>query len=213
MSICLTGSHRSGKTTLARAFAQYEGIPFVQTTASAVFESLGLSPSETLTMSKRLLVQRKILEEFERLYRSAKSRVFITDRSPIDLIGYTMVEIGQKPIGAKNERELYKYIDDCIDVLNRHFSTIVIVSPAIPLVAEEGKASLSKPFIDHLAYVLEGVCAMPNITAGTFRIPRKMIDLSDRVQSLSLLVDNQLKSYQENITYLGEQEGKPVVFH
>ena len=42
--IGLVGSHRTGKTTLARAFAEDSGIPFVETSTAEVFRRLGYDP-------------------------------------------------------------------------------------------------------------------------------------------------------------------------
>jgi len=213
MSLGLSGSHRTGKSTLARAFAEYEGIPFVQTTASAVFKAMGVSPSETLPMGKRLEVQRRILDEFDRLYSNAGAQLFVTDRTPIDLMAYTMVEIGQAMLTPKDERALYDYTDDCMQVLNRHFSTVVLVSPAIPLIAEEGKASLSRPFIDHLALVIEGLCLMPQVAPKVYRIPRFQVDIADRVESLCSIVEKRAVEHAAKMKLTEEYTGQPVIYH
>ena len=66
--IGLSGAHRTGKSSLARAFAEKHGIPFVETSASQVFKDLGVDPAATHDFSTRLTVQEEILKRFDAMY-------------------------------------------------------------------------------------------------------------------------------------------------
>ncbi|WP_323016375.1 AAA family ATPase [Castellaniella sp.] len=213
MSFGLSGPHRSGKTTLAKAFAEHEDIPLVQTTASGVFARLGLSPSETLSFEKRITVQRHILDAFDAQWGAVAGGVFISDRTPIDMMAYTMVEIGQEPIGASNEAELTRYLKDCRNVLSMRFSTVVLLGSGIPIVDAPGKASLSRPFIDHLSMVIDGLCVMPGITPAVFRIDPSETGLAERVQALSEIIDDQFAAQESGAKDAAKLLGAPLTFH
>lgn len=57
----LSGAHRTGKTTLAQAFAKEQDINFLQTSATAVFKAAGLNPAGHLTIEQRIAVQEAML--------------------------------------------------------------------------------------------------------------------------------------------------------
>ena len=213
MTIALSGSHRTGKTTLARAYAEREGIPFVQTTTSKVFEQMGLNPAVTQPLSKRIEVQQRILDTLDKQYAGAGQGMFIADRSPLDCIGYTMVELGQGKMTIKNEKLLSAYFADCIACANQHFSIIAVVRPAIAAVNEPGKASLGKHYIDHLATIINGLATRSDLQARTFSIPLGAITVPQRVEALGKIVDKAIRDHRANLDLAEQYTGEAVVYH
>jgi hypothetical protein len=186
IAIGLCGSHRTGKTTLAKEVARKTGLQFIQTSTSAVFSKNGLNPSEPMDSDTRIWIQNKVVSAAEEVWDAA-SGGFITDRTPIDMMAYTLADID----GASTVDffALEKYLDHCFQVTDRIFSHLVILQPAIPLVHEEGKAALNKAYIEHLNILMQGLCCDDRIHCKNNIIPRHIIPLEERVSWISKILD------------------------
>lgn len=174
------GAHRVGKTTLAQATSQAAGIPFLQTHTSHLFIQRGLDPAKPMPFATRLAIQRDILEAGEAVWSSV-SGPFLSDRTPLDMAAYTLADVqGTTELDAP---ALLRYLNDCLDTTNRLFSTMLVVPPGIPLVAEAGKAALHTAYIEHIHTLVVGLCYDPRITARVFQLDRSILSLNDRVKT------------------------------
>lgn len=190
MSIGLVGAQRVGKTTLARAFSQAEGVRFVQTNTTGVFERLGLDPRAEYPFDKRLEIQWRILEALEQSYAEVGLHdPFITDRTPIDLMTYTLADIQRSTLSDGQSDELVKYMRQCFQVANERLGVIVLVQPGIPLVEELGKAQANLGFMEHFNALARGLLASEQLTSEDFFIPRHVTNLSTRVEAIRRAVD------------------------
>ena len=174
----MCGSHRTGKTTLARLIAEQTGMEFVQTTTSEVFAQNGLHPSEPMEFSTRIWIQHKVVEAAEKVWQDA-SGPFISDRTPIDMMAYTLADIQGKT--ELDFTALEEYLDHCFAVTNRFFPELVVVQPAIPLVHEEGKAALNLAYMEHLNFLVQGLCHDERLYGHVTVIPRNIISLDERI--------------------------------
>ena len=187
--IGLSGAQRCGKTTLARAFAEKNELEFVETSASTVFKSLGLDPAVTYDFATRLTVQEAILETFEVAYAEHSTKdSAITDRTPLDLMAYTLAEAIGDVVSAAEQSRLEKYIERCFEVINKRFSTLVVVQPGLPLVAEEGKAALNPGYIEHLNSLILGLSVDERVFAAHFYLPRHILSLDGRIAAVEYAV-------------------------
>ena len=186
-AIGLTGAHRTGKTTLAREFAKNTGVPFVETNASEIFAKMGMDPSSEYPIAQRLDVQERILAEFADKWKSAiaNGNGFITDRTPLDMIAYTLANIGSgEELSPSLENRLENYIQSCFDIVNYTFDFVVVVLPGIKAVHEEGKARASYACIEHIATLIMGLVVSEKIIIPNFYIPRGETDLDGRIEIL-----------------------------
>jgi predicted ATPase len=184
LSIGLTGSHRTGKTTLAKAFAEKFEMHLCVTSASHVFQTLGYSPQVDYPIDIRLDIQEAILAVFAIQYKEASiasGRSFITDRTPIDLMAYTLADIGRQKMTEEQEMRLKRYIRACIDLCNVYFSVLVVVQPGIEIVADETKAPTGYGYIEHISQIIMGLTVSEKITASHFYIPARITGLKERV--------------------------------
>lgn len=190
MSLCgLLGPHRSGKSTLAKAFSDKFDVSFVETSVSAIFKELGLSASNTPTFSERLRIQELILDRVNAIYESVDCAILtITDRTPIDMLAYTLSEAIGNVVCPEDQVRLARYAQRCFEVTNRHFCVLLLVQPGIPIVAAEGKAALNMAYMEHLSSLMFGLMMDERCSVPHYFIRRSMLDLNERVKA----VDNAL---------------------
>jgi hypothetical protein len=181
MNIGVCGSHRTGKTTLAEAISQKAGMPFLKTVTSEVFQQCGLDPSKPMDFKKRLWIQHKILDVAENIWQ-AEDAQFITDRTPVDMMAYTLADI--QGTTEVNFDELEGYLARCIDVTNTFFALLVLVQPGIPLMHEEGKAALNEGYLEHLNYMILGLCNDDRVRGTFVYLHRAMTSLGERVDTV-----------------------------
>jgi hypothetical protein len=181
MNIGVCGSHRTGKTTLAEAFSQRTGMPFLKTVTSKVFQQYGINPSMPMDFKKRLGIQHKILDAAEKIWKAEEAQ-FITDRTPLDMMAYTLADI--QGTTEVNFDELEGYLARCIDVTNTFFALLVLVQPGIPLMHEEGKAALNEGYLEHLNYMILGLCNDDRVKGTFLYLHRTMTSLDDRVEAV-----------------------------
>jgi predicted ATPase len=184
--IGLSGTQRTGKTTLARAFAEKQDIPVVLTTASGVYHSLGLDPARDYPIHIRLGAQEAVLLAFEKQYAAAtaKTPLFITDRTPLDLASYMLADVQRSTFATDTGVALLvtDYVERCFASLNRWFSTVLLVQPGISTVNEEGKALACPAFMEHQNSLLRGLLADERSKVRGFVIGRQFTGLDDRVK-------------------------------
>ncbi|WP_432263113.1 AAA family ATPase [Cupriavidus sp. TMH.W2] len=178
-AIGLCGPHRTGKTTLAKAFAADANIPFLVTSTSTVFARHGLDPAAPMDFGTRLFIQDKVLDAAVEVWRDAGAEQWITDRTPLDMLMYTLADIQG---GTEAEPAVVaKYAARCFQATADIFDRLVLVQPGIPLAHEPGKAALNPAFIEHLSALLLGLCHSEENSVPVRVIPRMVLDLSERV--------------------------------
>ena len=177
----LCGAHRTGKTTLAIAISTDLNLPFVRTTTSQVFAQLGLDPAEPMDFQTRLFVQNHVLDAAEQVWQNSATP-FVSDRTPIDMIAYTLGDIQ-----GKTEVDfdlLSQYIDRCFSSTNQFFQNLAIIQPGISLVYEEGKAALNAAYIEHINVLVIGLCSDRRLKTNVFCNARNAIDLETRILNI-----------------------------
>lgn len=184
MTVGLCGGHRTGKSTLSRAYAKRHKWSVAETSVSQIFKELGHSPSDTFDFKTRLTIQEQILIRLNEFYRNAAGARVIADRTPIDMLAYTMAEAIGDAVLPEDQRRFIRYANDCFDVTNMWFSCIIVVQPGIPLVHEEGKAALNGAYVEHLNALMMGLCNDQRLKVPHFYIPKNRIDLEERIQSV-----------------------------
>ncbi|MFP3983721.1 MAG: AAA family ATPase [Desulfurivibrionaceae bacterium] len=184
--IGLCGSHRTGKTTLAAKIAEKSKLPFIKTATSQVFARNGLDPAERLDFASRIRIQHEILREAEKDWDKAE-HAFVTDRTPIDMMAYTMVDI----VGTSKVEfsELQRYFDRCYSITNRFFSCLFFLEPGIPIIYEKGKAALNRSYIEHLNVLMKGFILDDRLERPVRMIPKEILALEER----AAWVDESLK--------------------
>lgn len=212
LSLC--GSHRTGKTTLAMAFAKENDIPFVQTSGSEVFEILGKDPKAEYPIEERIAIQEAILYAFERQYEDARSRapVFIADRCPIDLASYMMADIQRSTLVAEPALAVMvnDYVRRCVESTSQWFSTVILVQPGIELVEAPGKAPACPAFIEHMNLLQTGLLLDERLLSRHYLIPKRYLTIEDRVRCVQGAV---LHALEANMLLQKQRKDAGILLH
>lgn len=180
MSMSLSGPHRTGKSTLAKLFAEENGFTFVQSNASQIFRDMGFSVDQNLTFDQRMTLQERIFDDHIDAIKAANNP-WITDRSTLDFAVYLMAEWGKFAIGEDDNR-LLAYVEKCINVASWTYPIMVMIDPGIPYVEEEGKPRPSKSFQEMYHRLLLGLFQHPNLIMPKWRL--YTLDLDTRLKTL-----------------------------
>jgi hypothetical protein len=181
VKIGLGGSHRTGKTTLALAIAQKKNIAFVKTDTGAVFKRQGLHPAAPMDFNTRLEIQHQVLEAAVQVWQ-AETSDFITDRTPLDFIAYTLADI--QGATEVDFAALTIYLTRCFAVTNQFFNLLAVLQPAIPLVEEPGKAALNPAYMEHLNMIIQGLCHHDYLLCPTIILKKDIIRLEERMAAI-----------------------------
>lgn len=185
--IGLCGAHRTGKTTLGREYSIVEGISFVQTSATETYKRLGKNPRSMVSFKDRLEIQSEILKDANDLWETEFGERFISDRTPIDMIAYTLADINNSTnLSAEELRLADEYIQSCFESINRHFNCLVLLQPGIPIIEEEGKASCNPLFMNHLNSIMMGLLMSDSNRAYGCFIPKSTLDLTERIKAVQI---------------------------
>lgn len=105
MKVGFMGASGTGKTALAEEVARQFGLPINPVGARSVARAMGFaSPYDVDRVGKRAEFQKRFLEE--KLAWEEKHSAFVTDRTPMDLLAYTIVEGAIRDIDQR-------YVDAC----------------------------------------------------------------------------------------------------
>lgn len=184
----LCGAHRTGKTSLARLYAQKTGIKFLETSVSAIFRDLGYDASVTYDFDTRLTIQEEVLKRVDAKYAEHAGTEFITDRTPLDMAAYLLADAIGDRVPPECQVRVANYVNACFESTNRRFGIVLLVQPGIPLVVEEGKAAMNVAYIEHLNSLMFGLTVDERLTCHNYYMPRHVLDLDKRVQALQASV-------------------------
>lgn len=208
----LCGAQRTGKSTLAGAFAEDVQVPVLYTSTSKVFADLALDPKADYSLAQRLYIQRHILESFEKQCRSVEGGVFVADRTPIDMMAYMIADVQRTNVEPKLEKVIETYLKDCIAVSNATFSILTVVQPGIPVKEAEGKAPASFAYMEHINHLIMGIVVSEAVQSAHFYIPRAMTELESRVEALKHAIRRTQERFAADKQRRAEV-GCPMVFH
>lgn len=186
--IGLCGAHRTGKTTLARLYAEKHKIRFVETSVSAIWHELGYDPATTYDFGTRLMIQEEILKRVDFVLSQHAGTEFITDRTPLDMAAYTLADAIGDRVPPTMQKRLAKYVEDCYHSTNRRFGVVLLVQPGIPLVDEPGKAPINEGYIEHLNSLILGLTVDERMRSTHFYMPRSLKDIDERMTALEAAV-------------------------
>jgi len=177
-------------------YSQRVGIPFVRTGSSEVFKAMGFDPKADYDFKIRMLIQNEILDAADKLWRAHTSE-FITDRTPIDMLAYTMADIQRENLNKDDEAIFLAYQRKCIEVINRQFSILIGIQPGIKLVDAEGKAPINEAYIEHINALVVGLISDGRIKCSKFVMSRATTTIEGRLSVMDQAIERMWGRHQD----------------
>lgn len=180
--IGLTGAGGTGKTYLAKAYVEKVDTPFVGSVVRGTAEEFGItSHQQILTMAAaepergiafQTACSEKVYEGFKAA--AAKNDHFITDRSPLDYMGYFTI---QNSFYA-NSGQIEKIIKLTKDTLT-FFDVVFLLKPGAFKAVDDGYRTTNLYFNDMLTDVFR-FCAR-KADYNMIEMPLDIVDVNDRI--------------------------------
>lgn len=176
------GSHRVGKTTLAETYAEEAGVELIRVSVSQMIAETGYDSSLTYDFAVRQEIQEHVLQRMGELFAKHSGSMAVADRTPLDAMIYTVAMVGPYTCNESQSAWLKSYMDRCFDMTNRHFSTLLVIQPGVPLVECETSAKANPAYIEHLNSLALGFISDERVKVPHYFIPRHIVDLGQRVR-------------------------------
>lgn len=197
----LAGAHRSGKTTLARALADKLEVEFLETKVSEIFTDLRVDPKADLPFHERLDVQNAILRSLERQYALRNGKPFICDRTPFDVLGYTMADIRRDTLDDTLRDRVRAHIGIAEQIAGEYLRGVMLVRPLIGQVDAPGKAQACPLYMHHVYTMVKQMLE----TCAPYLMGKGFVS----VEALSLDHAERMEDGAEFFTMLNEVYGEP----
>lgn len=195
--MALAGAHRTGKTTVAKAFSEEAEMPFIQTSLSALATDMGVKIGLDMPFEQRQQFQERALALFENEYQTkGDNGCFVTDRSPIDLAAYVMTAWHPNFVTPELTDWAFDYVNRCLEMVNRYFKTVIIIQPAsFPFVQEAQKGENIDLYRESLNATMIGLALHDDCDATTIIMPRNLTDFAKRCDFVKAEYADDLKYY------------------
>lgn len=168
----ITGAHRSGKTTLARALAEDLDLNFYETSTTKVAQEIGIDPIAPMSLAERLYLQHHLLVNHVKTINEAK-RPIITDRTPLDYFAYLAAEFGMnsdKMVDEDIQVKAAQFMCDCLAAVKMHYDFIFYLAPLPHYETDPTKPAANPAYLNHIDTLIVGAIAQLNNTMNTIRI-------------------------------------------
>lgn len=193
MKIAISGASGTGKTTLARALAEYYQIPLNPIGARDVARDMGFaSPYEVDQAGKRVEFQERLFIA-KRAWEIEHAGGFVTDRSYLDNLTYCalhMAEHVDQPMVQEFMKAMGKY-------------DAVLILPCAVFIQLDDGIRITNPMY-HVLYelMLQQLFAMEQRLADKvlFRVPIESSTAAQRVTEAIAQIDAIMKQTAEDIT-------------
>lgn len=181
--IGLSGAQRTGKTTLAKAWSEKTGMPYVTISAGKVIASKGWECKDIRDPLVRIDIQAALVEECDRIFQGRKEP-FISDRTPIDVAAYLLADMGQERLPLDRETQVMEMIEDCIDITNVCFGGLIICPPVLPYIEELGKPLENNAYQAHIHALILGLAGDDRVNITHWYLGRKCLDMEVRLNAV-----------------------------
>jgi hypothetical protein len=185
MKICFSGTHRTGKTSLAERIAVDNNLIMFYTEVEKTFKKRSVKEAEQLTgkygFYERLLQQENICNHvMGQIMRSENYSVF--DRSAFDVYGYSEFFLS-KLLGEFNaEREDFRAFEIHLGLIKQYFHSFdftFIIQPGIEF--EDDVGSCSMEIQESLNEVFLNAADLHLPKDKYFVMPKEVTDFEERV--------------------------------
>lgn len=184
MAFGITGSHRSGKSTLAKDIAASLHIPYHDASVTKVMQEAGVNAVGNLSLEERMNAQEFMLDKTIEILAKVP-RPFITDRTPIDMIGYTMGELTMHNSSIEMGNRIADYAKRCIKATEDNFAMVFVLEPLPVFAVDPNKPPPNLGYQQMVQYIMEG--AALNVRAST---KIRFVSTADHAERMAIVEHN-----------------------
>lgn len=196
----LSGAHRTGKTTVAAKLAELNEVPFLTSSASQIAKDMGLTVDLGMPLAERRAFQEEVLRRYIEQYETeAGHGLFITDRTPLDMAAYALVDWGQQKADPEHDEWLMGYVERCMEATSQYFFMVGVVQPGIPYVVGPGKPAPNVVYQEALNTTIIGLAYDPRVRSYVSVLDRSMLDTQDRCVGLANRYAERISNYQDRL--------------
>lgn len=193
MRIGISGAHRSGKTTLAKALAEKLGCELILMDFSDIFQSRGIKTGDILSIPQQIVIQSEILGKFGLLTRGKKA--FVTDRTPLDMIAYMQSFLSPNAIENMTDLDkeaVHSYIKLCRMVAGNMLDLNIITPSNFEAVEDKSKYSgyMDKLYIDHVENLIRGEAVNGAYPVNVVGIKHVDITFEEKLEGVFEIIQN-----------------------
>jgi AAA domain len=195
MGYGVSGSHGTGKSTLARAVAEKLGLHFLDASVNRFMKEGGFDGLRDLPMEVRIEAQEWLLKRY--LEEIAKAPgTFITDRTPLDFIGYATAEVTMHNTPDLDLADrIADYCSNCLEATARHFDMIILVRPLELYEVDPKRPPLNRAYQWSVQYIIEG--AMQQVAREVIQGTLITEDLEERINCSCEEIGKRLEALKE----------------
>lgn len=189
----LSGAHRSGKSTLAKAVAEKMQIHYFACSTTEIARAAGFDPVAPMSFMERVACQMAILHGYTKQLREAP-RPAITDRTPLDMAAYMLAEttmLSDPNAGGA----ITKYVYDCCRLTAEQFDVVFLVNRLPGYTVEPGKPPANFAYQWKHELLLRGILSSANLESAVVATP----DLDERVNLVTTVIGQRLEAIKEHL--------------
>ena len=180
-TIYLSGTHRTGKTYLARNAARCIRINFKEANLSEVYAHLNTTPQASLAPTMYLPIQELMLARMNSTYINTTG---IVDRSHVDLAAYAIYHVRNNP---ELNSWLTDYVERCMNSIPKN--AVIVSVPLSSLNIEDASKSFSKDSAQAIQDILQGLYLHPLLKAKVVHIPVQTTKIYERIQVIADIIE------------------------
>ena len=177
MAFAIAGASGTGKTTLARAIAGELAIPYRDMSFGRIARERGYpSAVADMTINARMDMQFACLAAYE-IELSTWEGPFVTDRSPIDMIGYVLAEVGMHAnTHPTMAARIVTYVRACVDATREAIAAILVARPLGMYETSPHRPGEDAAYQTHVQLLIEGGLAQLDGSLPTIALPKADVD-------------------------------------
>lgn len=182
----ISGTHRSGKTTLAKDLSSTLDIKFYETKSFEVLKKHGINPIEVNSIDDRIKMQNILLDNhIENLQKLP--RPLITDRTPLDYYAYLIAEVNMHNLTEEQMQEVFRYRQRCIAAIRSNYACIHICTPLPEYEEREDKPPMNIAYQYKINDIIMGIMNDYQISSVVNRV---VLNSKNRIERLEFSIHN-----------------------
>lgn len=175
MTFGMAGAHRTGKTTIASMLADETGITYHDASVSKIMKEAGINPVASISLADRMPAQEFLLDRYLSDLE-ALPRPFITDRTPLDMIGYMLGEVTMHNSSPEMAKRIDLYVDRCIIATRQIFDSIIFLRPLVEYKVDPDKPPPNPAYQWETQFIIEGSYQLITSQVNAIFLPAASVD-------------------------------------